>query len=84
MIGHERGGMFKHAIRGTLLALLVLAPLTLSLGGCGEGELFQKNNDIQSRSLYWPDSHAIEATHQSNYGSGFMPMNPGTPGQSGY
>jgi hypothetical protein len=67
----------------TVLTGLLVIPVILSLGGCGEGELFQKNNnDIQSRANYFPDPHPIETTHQ-NYGNGMSAMPFGT-GNTGY
>lgn len=57
--------------------------LVLCLGGCGEGELFQKHNDdIQSRANYFPDPHPIETTHQNNgaAGMGAMPFGSGGNG----
>ncbi len=65
-----------------LLAALAAAPMLVTLGGCGEGELFKRNNDLQTRAMYWPDPHVIGESHQNTYGSGGL--SSFGPGQNGF
>lgn len=56
--------------------------MLVTLGGCGEGELFKRNNDLQTRAMYWPDPHVIGESHQNTYGSGGL--SSFGPGQNGF
>ncbi len=64
----------------TIIALAVLCSMPL-LAGCQE-ELFTKHNqDMQSKSQYFPDPHPIEQPHSdSGTGGGAMPYGGGQNG----
>ncbi len=63
-----------------VLALMVIASMPL-LGGCQEQLFSGRDQDMQSKSQYFPDPHPIEQSH-SDVGTGVGGMPFG--GQNGF